>query len=151
MNKVNLATRPNPYALSDRQQAANYNYGRAMADYEGDPRYNAKQFQRAGISSSAGTAASGAARAAAAYDKNMAEAGMGRLGDAYSNASMQLDDADQRSQFGYALTGLQENAAQNDYMYGIRSAQNADAYRLQAAMTPFGSANAASLLSGLYK
>lgn len=142
MNNVALASQTNPYTLSKRQQDANYNYGRATAAYEADPRYAAKQFQRAGLSSSAGTASLGAAASANAYAGNMSQAEASRLSDIYSNANLQLSDAASRSEFGNALAGLQDRVAHNDYLYRMRAMQN--------AMTPFGSANASSLLSGLY-
>lgn len=148
MNVVNQYRPPNPYQLSAGQQQAEYNYNRAQADYQGDPRYNAKQFQRAGLSSSKGTAAMGAAPAANAYAAGMAGAEMGAMKDAYANADLKLADQSQRSQFGMALAGLQEDAAQRNYMHNLKMVQNA---MNNSPVSPFGSGNnASSLLAGLY-
>lgn len=144
-NQVSLDRQPNPHQLTNRQTAANYNYNQAMAHSQGDPRYAAKQFQRGGLSSSAGTASLGASQAANQFAQGMATAEAGRMQDAFSNANLALDDASQRSQFGYALSGLQEDAAQREYMNQLRSQQNA----MNFMTSSFGGGGPSSLLSGL--
>lgn len=147
MNAVTQYRPPNPYTLSSQQQGGEYNYNRAQADYQGDPRYNAKAFQKAGLSSSKGTAALGASPAANAYAAGLAGAEAGAMKDAYANANLTLDDQSQRSQFGMALAGLQEDMAQRNYMHNMRMMQNA---MNNSPVSPFGSSNASSLLAGLY-
>lgn len=144
-NQVALERPQNPHQLTDRQQAADYNYNQAVAFSQGDPRYASKQFQRGGLSSSAGTAAAGAGQAANNYAQGMAAAEAGRMRDAFSNANLALDDASQRSQFGFALSGLQEDAAQQAYMNQLRSQQNA----MNFMTSSFGGGGPSSLLSGL--
>jgi hypothetical protein len=147
-NRVNLTRPQNPNQLTDRQQSADYNYNQAQAYAQGDPRYAAKQSQRGGLSSSKGTASMGAYQAAGSYAQNMAAAEAGRMRDAYFNANLALDDASQRSQFGLALGGLQENAAQREYMNQLRSQQNAMNF-MGGMMSSFGGSGPSSLLSGL--
>lgn len=151
MNYTNRTTlhRPrNPHTLTDRQQSAEFNYNRALSDYEGDPRYQSKKYQRAGMSSSKGTAYAGAADAGRAYASGIGNAYAGQMADAYSNANLQLDDAAQRSQFGYALSGLQEDAAQRSYMNQLQSQQNAMNF-MGNMVSAFGGGGPSSLLSGL--
>jgi hypothetical protein len=147
-NQVNIAKPTNNNTLSNRQTQGNYNYNQAMAHYQGDPRYAGKQYQRAGMSSSAGTNYLGSAQAANQYAQNMAAAEAGRMQDAYSNADITLNDAAQRSQFGLALTGLQEDAAQREYMNQLRNQQNA-MNAMGNMMSSFGGGGPSSLLSGL--
>lgn len=147
-NNVNIAKPQNPYQLTGQQQNADYNYNQALAFSQGDPRYASKSFQRGGLSSSKGTAAAGASQAANNYAQGMAAAEAGRMRDAFSNANLALDDASQRSQFGYALSGLQEDAAQREYMNQLRSQQNAMNF-MGNMMSSFGGGGSSSLLSGL--
>lgn len=152
MNQVQIARPQNPYKLSGQQTAGDYNYNQASAYYQGDPRYAAKQYQRGGVSSSKGTAALGAAEAANSYAKGMTAAEVGRMQDAYSNANLSLSDASQRSDFGLALAGLQEDAAQRQYTHNMRNMQGAMNFtgNLFGSSSPAGGGNASSVLAGLY-
>lgn len=120
-----LHSQPNPHTFSQRQTGAGYNFNRAQAAQQADPRFNAKQYQRAGLSSSKGTAAAGAAQAANAYAKGMATAEAGRMQDAYANANMQLADQVERDRYSNALIGLQEQRNQANWMNDMQSMQNA--------------------------
>lgn len=126
----NININPNQAApqFSQQQTNAASNYQRAMADYEANPRMTGKQFQRGGLSSSAGTAYAGAADSANAYAKNMAGAEAVRMGDAYANAGVELDDQIRNSQFGNALARLNENRMQSQAM---------DQYQTMGNMTGF--------------
>lgn len=126
----NININPNQAAPQFTQQQTNAasNYQRAMADYESNPRMTGKQFQRGGFSSSAGTDYAGAADAANAYAKNMAGAQAVRMGDAYSNAGVELDDQIRNSQFGNALARLNEGRMQGQAM---------DQYQTVGNMTGF--------------
>ncbi len=147
-NTVAISKPQNPNQLSGQQQNAEYNYNQAMAFAQGDPRYASKEFQRGGLSSSKGTSSAGASQAANNYARGMAAAEAGRMADSFSNANLSLDDASQRSQFGYALSGLQEDAAQREYMNQLRSQQNAMNF-MGGMVSPFGGGGSNSLLSGL--
>jgi hypothetical protein len=149
---VNLA-QPGLGGIYDgRQTNANANYYRAMADFAGNPRAASKQYQRGGISSSAGTDSLGAADAANAYAQNLAASEQARMGDAYANANYNLDDTINRNRFGTALSGLQEQFSQADWMNNMNSAQNAFGFmgNMFGNMTSaFGGRGNNSLLSGL--
>lgn len=130
------------------------NYQRAMADYEANPRYTGKQFQRAGLSSSKGTAYAGSAASADAYAKNMAGAEGVRMGDAYHNAGMHLDDQIRNDQFGTALARLNEQRTQNQAMNQLQTMGNATGFMGDVfgnMMSGFGGRSqlANSLLQGL--
>lgn len=125
MNNVQIHTQPNPYAYSPQQTAAAQNNAQATAYQMADPRFNAKQYQRAGISSGAGQQYLGAAKGAQEYAQGMAHAQQAGMQDAYSNANMRLQDQTQRNQFGMALAGLQEQNAQNNYMNALQQQQQA--------------------------
>jgi hypothetical protein len=118
MSAVSLYQQPTPaLGYTQRQTNANANYHQAMAHAASDPRHTAKQFDRPGSSRGAGQYAYGAAQGAQNYAQNMANAEQGRLGDAYANAGMQLDEQGRRQDFGMALAGLQEQQAQQDAMF----------------------------------
>ena len=72
--------------------------------------------------------------------------------DAYSNANLGLAAASQRSDFGLALAGLQEDAAQRQYMHNMRTMQNAMNFtgNVFGGAPPSGGGNASSVLAGLY-
>lgn len=120
-----LHTQPNPYTYSPQQTSAAQNNARANATVAADPRFRAKQYQRAGISSGKGQQYLGAAKGAQEYAKGMAEAGQVGMQDAYSNANLQLQDETQRNQFGMALAGLQEQNNQMNYMNALQGQQQA--------------------------
>lgn len=127
-NQVSLKTPPNPYSFNPQQTNASYNWNRAQAVQKADPRFNAKQYQRAGMSSSKGTAAAGAAEAGNAYAQGMAAAEASRMQDAYANANMQLADQVERDRYSNALIGLQEQNAQSNWMNNMQSMQNAQGF-----------------------
>jgi hypothetical protein len=149
---VNLAQPGLGNIYDGRQTNANANYYRAMADFAGNPRAASKQYQRGGISSSAGTDSLGAADAANAYTQNLAASEQARMSDAYANANYNLDDTINRNRFGTALSGLQEQFSQADWMNNMNSAQNAFGFmgNMFGNMTSaFGGRGNNSLLSGL--
>jgi hypothetical protein len=114
--------------ITPQQTAADANYFRAMADYEANPRYTSKKFQRAGLSSGKGTLYAGAGESANAYAKNMAQsAGVG-MQDSYYNANMLLGDQVRNDQFHHALAGLAEDQSQRNAMYQIQQAQQASGF-----------------------
>jgi hypothetical protein len=118
MNNVNLYQSPNPaLGYTPQQTNAEANYHQAMAHAASDPRYNAKQYDRPGVSRGKGQYAYGAAQGAQGYAQNMANAEQVRMGDAYANANMQLGEQGRQQEFGMALAGLQEQQAQQDAMF----------------------------------
>jgi hypothetical protein len=118
MNNVNLYQSPNPaLGYTPQQTNAAANYHQAMAHASSDPRYNAKQYDRPGVSRGKGQYAYGAAQGAQGYAQNMANAEQVRMGDAYANANMQLGEQGRQQDFGMALAGLQEQQAQQDAMF----------------------------------
>ena len=126
--QVTLNNPGNPYTYSSRQTDAAANYSQAQAHRQGDPRAANKAYQRAGLSSSKGTQAAGAADAAGAYSSNMAAAEQARMSDAYANANVQLGSDSMRNQFGQALAGLSEDAAQMQYMQNMQNMKNATGF-----------------------
>lgn len=120
-----LHTQPNPYTYSPQQTAAAQNTAQANAYQMADPRFNAKQYQKAGISSGKGQQYLGAAKGAQEYAQGMANAQQVGMQDAYSNANLQLQDQTMRNQFGMALAGLQEDNAQMNYMNALNQQQQA--------------------------
>lgn len=151
-NQVQLGTRPNPHSYSPQQTDASYNWNRAQAVQKADPRFNAKPYQRAGLSSSKGTASAGAASAGAAYAQGMAGAEAARMQDAYANANMRLADQVERDRYSHALIGLQEQNAQANWMNDMQTMQNAQGFMgsMMGGMNPMSMMNQGqNLLSGL--
>lgn len=157
-NNVHLHTQPNPYGYSTQQTAAAQNNAQANAYAAADPRFNAKQYQRAGVSSGKGQQYLGAAKGAQAYAQGMAQAQQIGMQDAYSNAQTQLQDQAMRNQYGMALAGLQEDNAQMNYMNALNQQQQAmgflgDQFKNFTGMFGGGGGSsnglANSLLSGL--
>ena len=146
-NQVNIRQPDNPNQLSDRQTQGNYNYSQAMAHSQGDPRYSGKEFQRAGLSSSKGTAGLAAGGAASRSSQFLAEAESGRMADGFNNANLRLDDQAQQSQYGSALAGLQEDARLRNYMNQMKTHQNFFD-NAGSMMSPFGGGGS-SMLKGL--
>jgi hypothetical protein len=149
--QVTLPQPGNPYTYSSRQTDAAANYAQAQAHRQGDPRAANKAYQRAGLSSSKGTQAAGAADASQAYAANMAASEQARMNDAYSNANVTLNSDAMRNQFGQALAGLSEEAAQMQYMQNMRNMQNATSFmgNLFGTMTqPLGNRGGGSGLLG---
>lgn len=126
--QVTLNNPGNPNTYTSRQTDGAANYSQAEAYRQGDPRAANKAYQRAGLSSSKGTQAAGAADASQAFASNMAAAEQGRMNDAYANANVQLGSDSMRNQFGQALAGLGEDATQMQYMQNMRNMQNATSF-----------------------
>lgn len=145
-NRATLAQQPNPYRFTPQQTNANYNYAQAQAVQQGDARAAAKPYQRAGMSSSKGTASLGAADAANRYAAGMTQAEMGRMQDAYANADIGLADQVERDRFSNALIGLQEQSNQQQWMNNYQNMQNATGF-VRNIFGGMGGGN--SLLSGL--
>jgi hypothetical protein len=120
MNNVNLYQTPNPaLGFTQRQTDAESNYHQAMAHASADPRFNARQYDRPGVSRGKGQYAYGAAQGAQNYAQNMSAAEQARIGDAYTNAGMQLGEQGRQQDFGMALAGLREQQAQQDAMFQL--------------------------------
>lgn len=148
-NQVNLKQPTNPYQFTPQQTGASYNYARAQAVQGADPRYSAKKYQKAGMSSSKGTDYLGAGEAANAYATGMANAEAQRMQDAYSNANMQLADQVERDRYSNALIGLQEQNAQANWMNDFQSMNNAMGFMGDMAKT--GGGMFGNVLGGLGK
>lgn len=108
----------------------------AEAQAMADPRFNMKEYDRAGISRGRGTQAAAGIKAAQALAEGVARAYTTPTQEAVEDANAQRDFQQQREQFGQALTGLQQ---QNDYANALASLQ-----RQQNAMQFQG-----NLLNGL--
>lgn len=146
-NQSKLAQPQNPFQFTPRQTNASYNYTAAQAAQQADPRAAAKSYQRAGLSSSKGTAALGAIDAANQYAAGMSQAEMGRMQDAYANAGIGLADQVERDRFSNALLGLQDQANQQQWMNNYQNMQNATGF-MKNVFGGFGGGGS-SLLSGL--
>ena len=120
MNQVNLYQQPSPsLGYTPRQTNAEANYHQARAHAMADPRFNAKQFDRPGSSRGKGQYAYGAAQAATAYADSLSQGEAARMQDAYSNAGLRLNDQARQQDFGLALSGLQEQDAQQAAMFNL--------------------------------
>ena len=123
-NQVTLKQQPRPaLGFTPRQTNAEANYQKAIAAASADPRYNAKQFDRAGVSRGAGQYSYAAAKGAQQYADQMSAAEMARMQDAYSNAGLALGEQARNQDFGMTLAGLQEQQGQNAYMQRLSQQQ----------------------------
>jgi hypothetical protein len=156
-SNVNLYTQPQPPTFAQNQTDAQANYYKAAADQAADPRFNAKQYTRGGISHGKGQDYLGAISGAMSYADNMAKGEQARMSDAWANANRGLGDSVGRERYGMALAGLQEQQAQNDYMNRLQMQQQSMNFmgnmfgNVMGSLggSKGGSLNVNSILSGL--
>ena len=123
-----------PEALYSGKPVSNNALARAQA--MADPRFNMKEYDRAGISRGRGTMAAAGIKAAQALAEGVAGAYQRPLQDAAQDAKDRTTAETQRETFGQGITALQQ---QHDYANALAALQ-----RQQNAMNFQG-----NLLSGL--
>lgn len=123
-NNVTLSQQPYPgLGFTNRQTDAEANYQLAAGLANADPRMNAKQYDRPGVSRGRGQYSYAAAKGAKAVADGAQGAEMARMQDAYSNAGLALGEQARQQDFGLALSGLQDSQYQNDYMNQMKQRQ----------------------------
>jgi len=123
MNVTNINQTP-PGGITPKQQRSQFNNDYAMALAAGDPRYQAKELDRAGMSRGAGTMNQAGIRASKAFADGVANAYGSQLGTQQYNANLAQSNQAGMEQFGQALTGLQQQSAYANQMAGLQR-QNA--------------------------
>jgi hypothetical protein len=107
-----------PEATPGTQAYFNQKYADALA--AGDPRYNQKQFDRAGVSRGRGSASEGGLRGAQTMAKGIADAYSVPMTDTSTDANNTLAYESNRERFGNDMTSLQN---QNDYATALAALQ----------------------------
>jgi len=120
VNQVSLDAQRLPRGLTGRQQSGAFNNAMAQALAAGDPRYQMKQFDRAGFSRGAGQANQAGIKGAQDLADGIANAYRQSVDDTQYNATTGLGSQVSREQFGQALGGLQE---QNNYAQQMAALQ----------------------------
>lgn len=97
-----------------------FNNAFAQAQSSADPRFNMKQYDRAGISRGKGTAAQANIQGQQALADGLAQAYQIPMQDAVANANNTLNYDQMRETYGQQLSGL---AQQNDYANAMAALQ----------------------------
>lgn len=116
MNQVSIEAQRLPRGYTPQQQSAAFNTSMAQALAAGDPRYQMKQYDRAGLSRGGAQANQAGIKAAQDMAEGIAAAYQGRIDDQAYNAMSDLRSQVSREQFGQALGGLQQQNAYADQM-----------------------------------
>lgn len=106
--------------LTQRQQSGAFNNAMAQALAAGDPRYQMKQYDRAGFSRGAAQANQAGIQGAQQVAKGLADAYSQSIDDTQYNANVGLNNQVSQEQFGQALGGLQQ---QNNYAQQMAALQ----------------------------
>jgi hypothetical protein len=109
-----------PQGYTPQQTAGAFNQRMAQAHAEADMRYNTKPLDKAGVSRGAGQAGQAGIASAQNLAKGIAEAYGQQLGDAQTNAQMQLRGNASRETLGQDVSQL---AAQNQYADALAALQ----------------------------
>ncbi len=126
MNSDYMRGQPNP-GVSQRAIDESFNNDLASAYAMGDPRFNAKQYDRPGLSRGGAQMNQAGIDAANKVAEGVAQAYSGRMQNQMANAGMALQAGAGQEQFGQALGGL---AQQNVYQQAMD--------RLQRQQTTLG-------------
>lgn len=94
--------------LTPRQQSGAFNNAMANALASGDPRYQMKQYDRAGFSRGAAQANQAGIKGAQDMAEGISNAYQNAINDTQYNANTGLQNQVASEQFGQALGGLQE-------------------------------------------
>lgn len=116
MNQVSIDAQRLPRGLTPNQQAGAFNNRMAQALAAGDPRYQMKSYDRAGLSRGGAQANQAGIKGAQEMADGMAAAHRGQIDDQQYNAMTDLQSQVSREQFGQALGGLQQQNAYADQM-----------------------------------
>lgn len=108
MNRVSIDSQRLPMGLTPRQQSGAFNNAMANALASGDPRYQMKQYDRAGFSRGAAQANQAGIKGAQDMAEGISNAYQNAINDTQYNANTGLQNQVASEQFGQALGGLQE-------------------------------------------
>jgi hypothetical protein len=115
LNNVNLTQTP-PAGLSPQQRHAQFNNNLATAMASGDPRFNAKQYDRGGLSRGAGQWNQAGIDAAQNMSNGISDAYTQDLQNNAYNATTALQGQQAQEAYGQALGGLQQQNAYANQM-----------------------------------
>ena len=115
LNRVNLQ-QPLPTPPSTAPSASGF----ARAQASADPRFNMKQYDRAGMSRGRGQAAKAGIDAAQKFSQGIADVYDNQLKQQASNADAMLQLQQGQEQYAQALGGLQSQATYADQMAALQ-------------------------------
>lgn len=124
MNQVSIDSSRLPRGFTPQQQVGNFNTQMALALAAGDPRYQMKRLDRAGLSRGGAQANQAGIKGAQDLADGIAAAYQGQIDDAQYNALADLNSQVSQEQFGQALGGLQQQQAYANQM-ALLQRQNA--------------------------
>jgi hypothetical protein len=116
MNQVSIDNQRLPTGYTPRQQSGAFNNSMAQAMAAGDPRYQMKQYDRAGFSRGGAQANQAGIKGAQDMANGIAAAYQGQIDDQQYNAMTDLNSQVSQERFGQALGGLQQQNAYADQM-----------------------------------
>ena len=120
MNQVSIDSSRLPRGLTPRQQSGAFNNAMAQAMASGDPRYQMKNYDRAGFSRGGAQANQAGIKAAQDMAAGMADAYRQSVDDGQYNAMAGLNSQVGQEQFGQALGGLQQQQAYANQMAALQ-------------------------------
>lgn len=116
MNQVSIDSQRQATGYTPRQQSGAFNNAMAQAMAAGDPRYQMKQYDRAGFSRGGAQANQAGIKGAQDMADGIAAAYQRQIDDQQYNALTDLNAQVSQEQFGQALGGLQQQNAYADQM-----------------------------------
>jgi hypothetical protein len=120
VNRVSLDSASPPKGYTPRQQSGKFNNAMAQAYAAGDPRYQMKRLDRAGISRGAAQRNQAGIAGAQEMADGMAAAYTQSLDDQAYNATTDLNSQVGQEQFARALGSLQQQNAYANQMAGLQ-------------------------------
>lgn len=120
MNSVFIDSARLPRGYTGEQQAGAFNNAMAQALASGDPRYQMKRYDRAGMSRGGAQANQAGIQGAQDLSQGIAAAYTQNIDDSQYNATANLESQLSREQFGQALGGLQQQQAYAQQMAALQ-------------------------------
>lgn len=120
MNQVSIDSSRLPRGFTPDMQSGAFNNTMAQALAAGDPRYQMKQYDRAGMSRGGAQRNQAGIKAAQDMASGIANAYRRQVDDQSYNALANLSSQVSREQFGQALGGLQEQQAYANQMAAMQ-------------------------------
>jgi hypothetical protein len=121
-NSVAIKQKP-PAGFSPQTTQAVFNNTYAKALASGDPRFNAKQYDRGGLSRGGGQWGQAGIDASQKLADGIASAYSQQAADATANASTQLQGAQQQQAYSQQLGALQQQQQHNNAMMALQRQQ----------------------------
>lgn len=125
MNQVSIDSERLPRGFTPAQQSGAFNTAMAQALAAGDPRYQVKRYDRAGLSRGGAQAHQAGIQGAQDMSEGMAAAYRQGIDDQQYNAMADMNAQASREQFGQALGGLQQQQAYAQQMQMLQRQQAA--------------------------